>query len=254
MKKTSVFFVFTCVMGLMFTSASAQELSIPVWIKNNAGWWADGQIPDSTFVLGIQFLIQKEIIIIPNLPEHTSEKTESIPAWIKNNAGWWADGQIDDKTFVKGIEYLVNVGIIVINQIDDGEQLLHSVTEKNDVKISYTEKIREVSGNQFIIIVNEVERQNGEKITLSITKSTEHVILADEKTGERYLIIEGLVKNASDELAKMHLHVLENENGRLYTYDINTNTNYNSVAEDFSTKKGMITIAKFLKKELEMQN
>ena len=31
--------------------------SIPAWIKNNAGWWADGQIPDSAFVQGIQFLI-----------------------------------------------------------------------------------------------------------------------------------------------------------------------------------------------------
>ena len=250
MKKTPVFFVFTCVMGLMFTSVSAQEVSIPVWIKNNAGWWADGQIPDSTFVLGIQFLIQEEIIIIPNLPEHPSEKTESIPAWIKNNAGWWADGQIDDKTFVKGIEYLVNVGIIVINQIDDADQILHSVTEKSGVKTSYTEKIREVSGNQFIIIVNEIERQNGEKITLSITKSAEHVILVDEKTGERYLIIEGLVRNASNELAKMHLHVLENENGRQIIY-------YEHIVDDNLFRKlyepkhmemkpdGVISITKF---------
>ena len=24
---------------------------IPSWIKNNAGWWADGQIDDSSFVI-----------------------------------------------------------------------------------------------------------------------------------------------------------------------------------------------------------
>ena len=46
MKKTLIFFVFTCVMGLMFTTASAQEVSIPAWIKNNAGWWANDQIAD----------------------------------------------------------------------------------------------------------------------------------------------------------------------------------------------------------------
>ena len=34
---------------------------IPRWIKNNAGWWADGQIPDSAFVKGIQFLIKEGI-------------------------------------------------------------------------------------------------------------------------------------------------------------------------------------------------
>ena len=35
---------------------------IPRWIKNNAGWWADGQIPDSAFVKGIQYLIKEGII------------------------------------------------------------------------------------------------------------------------------------------------------------------------------------------------
>ena len=48
----------------MLTSASAQEASIPAWIKNNAGWWANDQIPDSTFVDGIEFLIEKKIIVI----------------------------------------------------------------------------------------------------------------------------------------------------------------------------------------------
>ena len=38
--------------------------SIPAWIKNNAGWWADGQIDDDTFVQGIQFLIKAGIIVV----------------------------------------------------------------------------------------------------------------------------------------------------------------------------------------------
>ena len=29
---------------------------IPPWIKSNAGWWANGDINDETFVQGIQFL------------------------------------------------------------------------------------------------------------------------------------------------------------------------------------------------------
>ena len=29
---------------------------IPSWIKNTAGWWADGQIDDSSFLQGIQYL------------------------------------------------------------------------------------------------------------------------------------------------------------------------------------------------------
>ena len=37
---------------------------------------------------------------------------------------------------------------------------------------------------------------------------------------------------------------------KIYTYDVNTNTNYNSVAEKTAEIKGMKSIAKFLKKEL----
>ncbi len=38
--------------------------AIPDWIKNNAGWWADGQIDDDSFVQGLQFLIKEGIMKI----------------------------------------------------------------------------------------------------------------------------------------------------------------------------------------------
>ena len=40
------------------------ETSIPDWIKNNAGWWADGQIDDNSFVSGLQWLISNGIMKI----------------------------------------------------------------------------------------------------------------------------------------------------------------------------------------------
>jgi len=40
------------------------ETSIPGWIKNNAGWWATDQIDDSSFLQGIQYLVQKGIIVV----------------------------------------------------------------------------------------------------------------------------------------------------------------------------------------------
>ena len=40
----------------------AQDSGIPGWIKNNAGWWADGQIDDNSFVSGIQYLVKVGII------------------------------------------------------------------------------------------------------------------------------------------------------------------------------------------------
>jgi len=40
------------------------EISIPSWIKNNAGWWSDGSIPDNAFVSGLQWFISNGIITI----------------------------------------------------------------------------------------------------------------------------------------------------------------------------------------------
>jgi hypothetical protein len=89
------------------------EISIPAWIKNNAGWWANGEIPDSAFLQGIEFLIKEGIMVIPPTASGAIESQE-VPAWIKNNAGWWANGEIDDNTFVSGIQYLIKNGIIVV--------------------------------------------------------------------------------------------------------------------------------------------
>ena len=41
-----------------------EQTSIPIWIKNNAGWWATDQIDDSAFLQGIQYLIKEGIIVI----------------------------------------------------------------------------------------------------------------------------------------------------------------------------------------------
>ena len=35
---------------------------IPSWVKINAGWWADDQIDDASFVQGIEYLIKVGII------------------------------------------------------------------------------------------------------------------------------------------------------------------------------------------------
>lgn len=87
---------------------------VPTWIKNNAGWWANGDIDDKTFVSGIQFLIQEEIISVS--PDKSSEsKSNEIPDWIKTNADWWSQGLISDNDFLKGIEFLVQNGIISIS-------------------------------------------------------------------------------------------------------------------------------------------
>jgi len=114
------------ILPVVVNRISVDETSIPAWIKNNAGWWANDKIDDSSFLQGIQYLIQEGIMIIP--PTESSDNSDAIPdagqraqafdqrvpAWIKNNAGWWANDKIGDSSFLQGIQYLVQKGIIVV--------------------------------------------------------------------------------------------------------------------------------------------
>src|SRR5690349_11088128 len=77
----------------LFSTNSLADLQIPTWVKNNARWWSEGQIGDNDFVKGIQYLIQSEIIKIPQTQSGYGH-SQKIPNWIKNNAGWWANNTI----------------------------------------------------------------------------------------------------------------------------------------------------------------
>jgi len=96
------------------SGTDSEETKVPGWIKNNAGWWAKGQINDDSFVQGLEWMIQKDVMRIPPTAQGHIAGDEKIPGWIKNNAGWWADGQINDDSFVNGIQWLIENGIMRI--------------------------------------------------------------------------------------------------------------------------------------------
>jgi hypothetical protein len=50
------------------------------------------------------------------------------------------------------------------------------------------------------------------------------------------------------------IEFIVDEEGTIYTYDVNTNTNYNSDAENFEQTFGMLELAKLLGRELEKLN
>jgi uncharacterized protein YjbI with pentapeptide repeats len=98
--------------GLLFVGISPMinAESVPDWVKNTAGWWADDAISEIEFVNAIEFLVNEGIIQIS--ASNISEKSENVPDWVKNTAGWWADDAISEIEFVNAIEFLVNEGII----------------------------------------------------------------------------------------------------------------------------------------------
>jgi len=49
--------------GLPEQAAEATQEQIPQWVRNNAGWWANGLISDNDFVSGIKYLVEQGIIL-----------------------------------------------------------------------------------------------------------------------------------------------------------------------------------------------
>ena len=86
--------------------------AIPDWVKNVASYWCDNAIDDTSFVEGIQYLIDNNIITVS--AQSSTSNSQEIPDWIKNNACWWSSGAISDDEFATGIEYLVKQGIISV--------------------------------------------------------------------------------------------------------------------------------------------
>ena len=96
------------------------SVEVPSWIKNNAGWWADDLIDDSSFILGMQHLIENNILQIPYDDSSGADSSEDqVPSWIKNNAGWWADDLIDDSSFILGMQHLIENGYVKISKTLD---------------------------------------------------------------------------------------------------------------------------------------
>ncbi len=146
-----VLILFFSLMGssiLVPNSSAQEETQIPDWIKNIAGWWANGEISENEFVNGIEYLINNNIISLVHVPCNFHYKLASeglleeigaeydispelVPNWVKNNAKWWYEDLIENTDFINGIKYLVQVGIIKI----DNKKILGQVPFE-DVKFS----------------------------------------------------------------------------------------------------------------------
>ena len=77
--------------------ASAQENTIPSWIKNTAGWWADDLIRDNEFVSGIQWLMNAGLLSTNPIPDE-------FPSHLKADSRDCADGKISDNDYLLILE------------------------------------------------------------------------------------------------------------------------------------------------------
>jgi hypothetical protein len=94
---------------------------IPNWVKNTVGWWAEDQIDEYQFILGIQHLIRigvlnptsSENLKVDYLEENISFGVK-IPKYVKQTSLWWVEGKISEQEYVDCLQYLLKKEYIVI--------------------------------------------------------------------------------------------------------------------------------------------
>jgi hypothetical protein len=75
----SIIIAITTILLVISAPSSVYAENVPEWVKNSAGWWADGVVSDGEFVNSIQHLIKTGIISVSLTPE-TKQTTPTQPS------------------------------------------------------------------------------------------------------------------------------------------------------------------------------
>ena len=100
----------------IYTNIGQAQTSIPGWIKNNAGWWADGQIDDNAFVSGLQWLISNGIMILTQETAEPKPEVKSVDLTISFSP-------ILEKYFAKYVD-VFGVPVYATSDVPD-DKVLH---------------------------------------------------------------------------------------------------------------------------------
>ena len=127
-----------------------------------------------------------------------------------------------------------------------------SSPDRNIIRIEFVDK--------KFLYADQVNTENGFELCPADECNVEEKFCPTNPDGNKFMIIknyknieikkyEDLLKSNGIEIAG--IEYIKSKDGTHYTYDINTNTNYNSIAERKSNLKGMDSIASFLYNELK---
>ena len=136
----------------------------------------------------------------------------------------------------------------------DGTTLLQEYIDSNPKVITRVEFVK----GEFLYAV-QVDASDGFELCPADECNVEEKFCPANPDGNKFMILknyenpeikkyEALLKSNGIEIAG--IEYIKSKDGMHYTYDINTNTNYNSIAERKSNLKGMDSIATFLYNEL----
>ena len=105
-----------------------EERTIPYWIKNNAGWWADNKISDDDFTSGLEYMIENNIIKVS-----TQTNSELVQKELERKS--WNFGQ-----------YLKNIQ----NDIKNQNRYVENINPSEYVIIKYWKDYHKWNLEQFL--------------------------------------------------------------------------------------------------------
>ena len=220
-----------------------EERAIPVWVKNNAGWWSEDKISDADFIAGIEYLIKNKIISISS-QNNKENSLDVIPAWIKNNAGWWSDGKISDDDFLSGIKYLIENSMIKVNATTNSELTQNELERKawnfdrylkniqNDVK-TQNRYVENLNPSEYVIIKywKDYHKWNLDQFLNRADLFQDRNVWHDPET-DRYVIEYKVFINAQPPgLPADHVSTLENTFSFWEKYEFNTSDDKKAIVK-----------------------
>jgi len=224
-----------------------EERTIPYWVKNNAGWWAEDEISDDDFIVGIEYLIKNKIIGISS-QNNKENSSDVIPSWIKNNAGWWSAGQISDDDFLSGIKYLIENNIIKVNAPTNSELVQKELERKawnfeqylkdiqNDIK-NKNRYVENINPSEYVIIKywKDYHKWNLEQFINQPEIFPDRNVWIDQET-DRYVIEYKIYINEQPfGLPINHVNTLENSFIFWEKYEFNTSDGKKAVVKFVTT-------------------
>ncbi|MCG3780481.1 MAG: matrixin family metalloprotease [Candidatus Nitrosopumilus limneticus] len=122
---------------------------VPEWIKQITNWWSLGNISDEKFIENMEYMIKKEIIVIPENKKFDTTTELKMISMIRNNFNQWGQNEIPDEEFYKNMNWLIENKFIKINLQKSTEEIeyesylfdkyLQSILKNKNSEIRYIE-------------------------------------------------------------------------------------------------------------------
>lgn len=85
---------------------------IPAWFGNTAEWWSMAQISDNEFLACLEYLMEQDIVRIPEEVISEEDYEPTLPSWLRTNTGQWSKDMISDDEFAKSIQWMIDGGFV----------------------------------------------------------------------------------------------------------------------------------------------